>query len=79
MTLVQTPQEFEAKLTEAKPGVTYLIDTPGTNPLKNSEVELLTDFILAAKQAPYLVLSAGTDPLKCGILRLHSRTLAALG
>ncbi len=64
LTFVQTPSELEAKLEKSLPGVIYLIDTPGTNSLNEIEVSLLTDFILAAKQAPYLVLSAGTDPFE---------------
>ena len=62
LTFVKTPTELEKKLSQAQPGVTYLIDTPGTNPLKPGEITYLTDFILAAKQAPYLVLAAGGDP-----------------
>lgn len=62
LTLVQTPAQLEKALKVGEPGVTYLIDTPGTNPLNPDEVAHLTDFILAAKQAPYLVLSAGGDP-----------------
>ncbi len=62
LTLVQTPTELEKKLSQCQAGVTYLIDTPGTNALNPGEVTHLTDFILAAKQAPYLVLAAGGDP-----------------
>ncbi len=62
LTLVQTPTQLEKKLTEGKSGVTYLIDTPGSNPLDQREITHLTDFILTAKQAPYLVLAAGGDP-----------------
>tara|TARA_R110002095_G_scaffold214669_2_gene207165 strand:- start:1105 stop:2196 length:1092 start_codon:yes stop_codon:yes gene_type:complete len=62
LTLVQTPTQLENLLSQGINGTTYLIDTPGTNPLNPSEISHLTDFILAAKQAPYLVLSAGADP-----------------
>ncbi len=61
LTLVETPEQLESKLSTNKPGVTYLIDTPGTNVLNRTEVDILTNFILAAKQAPYLVLPAGSD------------------
>ncbi len=60
--LVQTPTQLEKFLAQGNNGTTYLIDTPGTNSLNPNEVAHLTDFVLAAKQAPYLVLSAGTDP-----------------
>lgn len=60
--LVQSPTELEKFLSQAEDGTTYLIDTPGTNVLNPGEVTHLTDFVLAAKQAPHLVLSAGTDP-----------------
>lgn len=60
--LVQTATQLEDFLSQGDNGTTYLIDTPGINSLNASEINYLTDFVLAAKQPPYLVLSAGTDP-----------------
>lgn len=64
LTLIQNATQLEKILADAKPGVTYLIDTPGTNPLNAGDMTHLTDYILAAKQAPYLVVSAGGDALE---------------
>lgn len=61
LTLVETPQQLEKKLATSTPGTTYLIDTPGTNILNQTEIATLTNFIIAAKQAPILVLPAGMD------------------
>ena len=52
MHLVQTPTQLEKFLAQGDNGTTYLIDTPGANFLNSSDVTHLTDFILAAKQAP---------------------------
>lgn len=60
--LAHTPTQLEKRLNQGEQGTTYLIDTPGTNPLNPNDISHLTDFILAAKQSPYLVLSAGGDP-----------------
>lgn len=61
LTLAESAKDLERIITAAKPGVTYLIDTPGTNILNAYEIDVLTEFILAVKQPPYLVVPAGTD------------------
>ena len=59
--LVNSPTALEETLRTLPEDYTVLIDTPGTNPLNASDTHHLTEFILAAKQAPLFVLPAGGD------------------
>lgn len=61
LSFLSSPTQLEKKLADCTPGVTYLIDTAGTNPLHGQDMDLLTQYILASKQAPDLVLAAGGD------------------
>lgn len=62
-----SPQELEQTLERLQnqiPQATFLIDTPGVNPFNTAEIQQLTQFILASKLAPIMVLPAGCDPLE---------------
>lgn len=59
-----SPEELEKTVTfyqKAFPEDILLIDTPGINPFIKEEIHGLTDYVLATKLAPILVLPAGGD------------------
>ena len=62
--LVNSPTALEETLRTIPEDCTVLIDTPGANPLNGNDTYQLTEFILAAKQAPFFVLSAGGDAVE---------------
>lgn len=62
--VAQTPAELKTLLAQ-KPENTYLlIDTPGMNPFHQEDLDRTAQLILTTKQPPWLVMSAGGDPLE---------------
>lgn len=78
LTLIETPKQLEQKLSAPSDSKKiYLIDTPGVNCLNAAETSALTEFILAAKQAPHLVMPAGIDPYEMQDIAASFKDLGA--
>ncbi len=56
-----TPAETAAAIGECNTGELIVIDSPGTNPLSDTEMDALAGHIAAARAEPVLVLNAGGD------------------
>ncbi|GAB6054637.1 AAA family ATPase [Magnetospira thiophila] len=62
--LADTPEALRTMLTDAPPGSGVIIDTPGSNPYGDGDMERLMALIRATDTAPTLVLGAGGDALE---------------
>jgi len=58
---VATPAQTAAAVGECKLGELIVIDTPGTNPFSDADMDALAVHVAAAKAEPVLVLNAGGD------------------